>query len=58
MALVGMCMVPNCCQRLSQPILRIESVCVIKGLPYTAKYLRGKTFAVFVVFHSIANVFP
>ena len=27
-------------------------------IPYTAKCLRGKTFAVFAVFHLIMNVFP
>ena len=27
-------------------------------IPYMAKHSRGKTFAVFMVFYSIANVFP
>ena len=29
----------------------------IKGIPYTAKHSRGKTFAVFALLYSTANVF-
>ena len=38
-------------------IALLESTVFTKCLPYMAKLLSGKTFAVFAVFHSFANVF-